>query len=358
MCVRIAAFTKYDRDAASTRQRFLQYAPALESAGMQVSHYPLLGNDYVRSLVSGGPVAWAPIVASYYTRFMQLLERPDCDLIWVYAEAFPSLPAAFERLLFRSGKPVVYDFDDAFFVTYDEHPSFWARRLLAGKLEPLIAGAAAVCCGNEHLQEYARRYNGRSMLLPTVVDTDDYRPAAKESGGGPVVGWIGSPSTWNEVRPLLPVIANVCRDHGARFRVVGAGNAAGSDSVDGMELVDWSEANEVAEVQQMDIGIMPLRDLSFQRGKSGYKLVQYMACGLPVIASPVGVNRQLVDEGRNGFLARSQGEWAQALRCLVTDPALRSSMGNSGRQKAEQDYSLRVHAPRLVELFRSVASSR
>lgn len=356
--MRIAAFTKYDRDAASTRQRFLQYVPALEAAGMEVTLYPLLGNDYVRSLASGEPVARRSIIASYFKRFMQLIDGPDCDLIWLYAEAFPFLPATFERLLFRTGKPVVYDFDDAFFVTYDEHSSFGVRRLLAGKLEPLVAGAAVVCCGNELLRDYAQRYNSRCMLLPTVVDTDVYRPAAKKSGGCPVIGWIGSPSTWHEVRPVLPIVARICSDYGARFHVVGAGSEARSDLFDGMELVDWTEASEVAEVQRMDIGIMPLRDLPFQRGKSGYKLVQFMACGLPVVASPVGVNRQMVEDGSNGFLATSPGQWADALIRLIEDPERRSLLGSAGRAMVERDYSLKIHAPRLVELFRSVTGPK
>jgi glycosyltransferase involved in cell wall biosynthesis len=351
--VRIAAFTKYDRDAASTRQRVLQYLPALEAAGFEVSHHPLLGNDYVRSLAGGPPAAPGPIVASYLKRFMQLVAGPECDLIWVYAEAFPYLPAWFERLLIRSGKPVIYDFDDAFFVPYDEHPDYWVRRMLAGKLEPLIAGADAVCCGNDYLLDYARRLNPHSMLLPTVVDTDIYQPVAKRDGQT-VIGWIGSPSTWNEVRPILPVVAELCRQQRLRFRVVGAGAAAQADQFEGMELVEWSEAREVAEVQAFDIGIMPLRDLPFQRGKSGYKIVQYMACGLPVVAAPVGVNTAMVDQGAIGFLAVTQREWADALTTLVDDVSLRKRMGAAGRDKAVLHYSLHAHAPRLVELFQSL----
>lgn len=325
---------------------------------MEVTTFPLLGNDYVRSLASGEPVDRGRIIASYFRRVRHLIEGPDCDVIWVYAEAFPFLPASFERLLFRTGKPVIYDFDDAFFVTYDDHPNFFVRSLLAEKLGPLIAGAAAVCCGNEFLRNYALRYNSNCMLLPTVVDTDVYRPAAKKSGGRPVIGWIGSPSTWDEVRLLLPVLAQICHDQGVRFRVVGAGSEARSDLFDAMELVDWTEADEVAQVQQMDIGIMPLRDLPFQRGKSGYKLVQYMACGLPVVASPVGVNGQLVEDGRNGILAATPAEWSEALVRLIEDPPLRAKLGDAGRDKVETGYSLSVQAPRLVELLRSVAGPR
>lgn len=333
----------------------LQFVPALASAGIQVSCHPLLGNDYVRSLASGERVAPGPILASYFKRMSQLIKGPDCDVIWVYAEAFPYLPAACERLLFRSRKPVVYDFDDAFYVTYDHHPNGWVRRMLSGKLEPLIAGAAAVCAGNHHLLDYARRLNPNCMLMPTVVDTTVYSPLTRRAGSSPVIGWIGSPSTWDEVRPLLPVISAICRDQGVRFRVVGAGVVAESDRFEGMELVEWTEASEVAELQQFDIGIMPLRDMPFQRGKSGYKLVQYMACGLPVVASPVGENRLLVKEGANGFLASSLQDWRDVLAQLVLDPSLRLSLGHEGRKKAEQEYSLQVHAPRLVELFRSLA---
>jgi glycosyltransferase involved in cell wall biosynthesis len=354
--VRIAAFTKYDRDAASTRQRILQYVPALRSAGMEVSFHPLLGNDYVRSLALDTPVSWPRIAKAYLNRFMQLLRGPECDLIWIYAEAFPFLPASLERLVLRSGKPVVYDFDDAFFVTYDQHPSPWVRRILAGKLEPLIAGAAAICCGNEYLREYALRLNPRSLWLPTTVDTTLYRPMPKPSGGECLIGWIGSPSTWEDVRPMLPAIAMACRDHRARFHVVGAGSKAQADWFEGMKLVDWSEASEVSEVQKMDIGIMPLRDLPFQRGKCGYKLIQYMACGLPVVAAPVGVNSDLVEEGKNGFLATSQEEWAGALSRLIGSSSLRSEFGLAGRRKVEENYSLAAHAPRLVALFSSLAT--
>ena len=356
--MRIAAFTKYDREAASTRQRVLQYVPALAAAGYELSHYPLLGNDYVRSLANGASVSPGSVGAAYLRRFSQLFAGPECDLVWVYAEAFPYLPAWFERLLLNTGKPVVYDFDDAFFVTYDEHPDYWVRRLLAGKLEPLIAGARAVCCGNSYLLDYAQRFNSQSMLLPTVVDTDIYVPITKRNSDPLVIGWIGSPSTWDEVRPVLPILERLCRDHGLRFRAVGAGIAVEADRFEGMELVEWSEATEVAEVQKFDIGIMPLRDLPFQRGKSGYKLVQYMACGLPVVASPVGVNNEMVVEGSNGFLAADQQDWTDTLTQLIEDASLRARMGEVGRRRAVHDYSLRAHAPRLVDLFRSLARPR
>ena len=355
--MRVAAFTRYDREAASTRQRILQYLPHLDRAGITVDVYPLLDDDYVRSLASGeAPSKWA-IAAAYARRLRQLLSGPSADLLWVYAELFPWLPAAFERLAFRSKKPLLYDFDDAFFHAYDDHPNPVVRALLGGKLVPLIEGAAAVCAGNPYLGDYAKRHNAATHILPTVVDIDRYRPAA-HSERPPTIGWIGSPSTWQFVRPILPLLSELCRDRGVRFLAVGAGFAAEADRFDGMTLEPWSEASEIASVQAMDIGIMPLPDAPWARGKCGYKLIQYMACGLPVVASPVGVNSEIVADGTNGFLASGLDQWRSALLQLIDDGDLRQRMGQEGRARVIADYSLQAHAPRLVEIMRRAMEGR
>ena len=149
--MRVIAFTKYDREAASIRQRLLQNLPHLASAGIEVEVQPLLDADYVRSLATD-KAASKPAIAAAYRPLRQLLARQDADLIWIYAELFPRFPAAFERLVFRSGKPVLYDFDDAFFRSYGDHDNPLARRMLGGKLKSLIRGAAPVCAGNDYFR--------------------------------------------------------------------------------------------------------------------------------------------------------------------------------------------------------------
>lgn len=350
--MRVAAFTKYDREAASTRQRLLQFLPSLERAGFEVNHLPLLDDDYVRALVSGRRASPIAIARAYGRRLGQLLASRDHDLIWIYAELFPWLPAVFEKLALRAGKPIIYDMDDAIFAPYEGKP------LLGGKLEPLLRGAAACTCGNDYLRDYASKFCGNAIVVPTVVDTASYQPVRKDPASAPTIGWIGSPSTWVNVQPFLPVIRQLCDARAARFLVVGAGSEANRHRFPGLELVEWSEAGEITEVQRMDIGIMPLLDRPFERGKSGYKLVQYMACGLPVVASPVGVNAQIVSDGDNGFLASSADEWLGALTKLLDDSALRERMGKAGRELAERSYSLASQAPRLVSLFKSVAAER
>jgi glycosyltransferase involved in cell wall biosynthesis len=355
--MRVIAYTKYDRAAASTRQRILQYAPYLQANGIDLEYRPLLPDSYVASLATGEPVSKAAIAANYAERLRDILRpRPRADLVWIYSELFPYLPAAIERLVFRSGVPVIYDWDDAFFTTYQQHRSGLAR-LLGTKFEQVLPRAAAMTCGNAYLRDYAARFCDRAEVFPTVVDTDQYRPARGAEERPLTIGWIGSPSSWSNVQPVLPLIAQFCVDHGARFRVVGAGTAARADCFEGLDLIDWSEDREIAEVQGFDIGIMPLNDGPFERGKSGYKLIQYMACEVPTIASPVGANRQIVDDGETGFLAKDPAGWRRALAALAADSALRSRIGANGRAKVEQYYSLRSQAPRLVELFRSVAQA-
>jgi glycosyltransferase involved in cell wall biosynthesis len=355
--VKVIAYTKYDREAASTRQRLLQYLPALADAGIAIEYRPLLGNDYVRSLATGERASRLAIARAFARRFHQLRQPHDADLIWIYAELFPWLPAAAERLAFRPGLPVIHDMDDAFFVPYDRSDHALVRRLLGGKLRPLIRGASACTCGNGYLADYARPLCPRTLVVPTVVDTASYVPAEQDPPRPLTIGWIGSPSTWPLVRSLLPLLEELCRTAAIRVKAVGAGAAARADGFPGLDLIDWSERTEVAEVQSMDIGIMPLVDSPFVRGKSGYKLIQYMACGMPVVATPIGVNAEIVDHGVSGYLASSPDEWRRALLGLIADAELRARMGAAGRQRAVERYSLASQAPRLVDLFRSVAAS-
>ncbi|MCW3797519.1 glycosyltransferase family 4 protein [Sphingomonas sp. BN140010] len=353
--MKVIAYTKYDREAASTRQRLLQYLPAFTKAGIEVEYRPLLGDDYVRSLATGERPDRKAIARAYARRWRQLHSFHDADIVWVYAELFPWLPASGERLAFRPGLPVVYDMDDAFFVPYDANPRAAVRHLLAGKLRPLIGGAAACTCGNNYLADYAKPLCDRTLVVPTVVDTDRYVAADRSCAQPLTVGWIGSPSTFAQLGPVLPLLADLGGQGKAAIKIVGAGARAASQGFPGLSLIRWEEATEVAEVQSMDIGIMPLTDDAFVRGKSGYKLIQYMACGLPVIASPVGVNREIVQHGVTGYLASTVEDWREALQQLIHNPDLRCRMGAAGRRRAVERYSLSSQAPRLIELFHSLA---
>jgi glycosyltransferase involved in cell wall biosynthesis len=351
--MRILALTKYSELAASTRQRFAQFAPYLRENGIDLEIAPLLPDAHLKAL-SGERGGRRGLPAAYFKRLATLVTRRDFDLLWVQYELFPYFPGWMERLAALPGVPIVCDYDDAIFHMYDDHPGRFRRRMLGGKLEPLLARSAAAVCGNQYLQDYASRFCPRTMLVPTVVDATAYvpPPPGQQRVGGPRVGWLGSPSTWVNVEPVLESVLGALAPFGGRFRAIGAGKSAAPRP--GVEFIDWDRASEIAELQQLDVGIMPLIDRPFQRGKCGYKLIQYMACGVPVVASPVGVNREIVVHGENGFLASTEAEWRDAIRRLLADPPLRQLMGAAGRRRVEELYSLQVQQPRLLDLFRSV----
>jgi glycosyltransferase involved in cell wall biosynthesis len=354
--MRVVAFTKYDRESATTRQRFLQFAPHFEAAGIDFYYQPLLQQGYVRSLTTGEPWSKAAVARSYASRVIELIRGPRADILWVSSEFFPYLPSAFEKLALRAGIPVVVDWDDANFVKYNDSANRTVRKALAGKLERLVASAAAATCGNRFLRDYAAEFCARSVTVPTVVDAEVYRPSPHDHEQL-IIGWIGSPSTWHNVQPILPVLREVCSTGKARFRAVGTGVAAERDAFEGLDLVPWSEETEVAEVQGFDIGIMPLIDAPFERGKCAYKLIQYMGCGVPAVASPVGANCEVLT-AQSGLFATSQREWAEALGRLIADPALRRSMGAAGRERVAESFSLQAHAPRLIALFEELRRPR
>ena len=350
--MRILALTKYGAQAASTRQRFLQYRPFLALQGISLDVHPLVGDDEVARILRGDRARPMAAAAGYLRRARLLRRAGEYDLVWIAYETFPYLPGLFERLAFRSGRPVVVDFDDAIFHQYDRHRNRLVRALLRTKLSPLLARAALVTCGNDYLRDYAERHGARALVIPTVVDTDLYRPAAKPPGAGVVGGWIGSPSTWGGAKASALVVAHEAARAGGNFLAIGGGRHA--QGLADITARDWREEREIADLQEMDFGVMPVPDESWARGKCGYKLIQYMACGLPVIASPVGVNREIVIDGENGFLASDEAQWRAATARLLADRDLRAQMGARGRTRVIDHYSLAVQAPRLLQAFQSL----
>lgn len=352
--LRLLAYTRYGALGASSRVRLLHFIPALRDAGIEVTVRPLLSDDYLRHKYAGRGVT-GEIVAAYARRAFQLAQTPNADVVWIEKELWPWAPAWLERGAWH-GKPVVLDYDDAVFHNYDLHRLAAVRALYGGKIDALMKRASLVTAGSGYLAGRARSAGAtRVEWLPTVVDTARYRvaPAKPHDDGRPlVIGWIGSPATIGYVRALAEPLAALARQRRIVLRLIGAKLDLPGVPV---EFVPWAEDREVEAIATFDVGVMPLPDSPWERGKCGYKLVQYMACGLPVVASPVGANMQIVLPGETGFLAANDAEWLSALTRLVDDAALRQRLGAAGRARAEAHYSLHAAAPRLAAWLHGLA---
>lgn len=355
--MRCLILSRYASRGASSRVRFLQYLDYFCANGLEVKVAPLFSDSYVSAMYNGNRRVFE-IVSCCWNRLKYVLSARCYDVVMLEKEVLPYIPAVFERLLGRMGVPYLVDYDDALFHLYDTHKKFFVRLFLGKKIDAVMRCAAVVVAGNDYLAERARNAGAaRVEVIPSVVDTDCYRPREGPENEIPVVGWIGTPKTSHYLRPLLPVFEALQREMPVRFVAVGAreGDFTGTP----VQVWPWSEETEVDSIQRFDIGIMPLEDSPWSRGKCGYKLIQYMACGLPVVASPVGVNRQIVIEGENGVLAETADEWQRALEALlVLGPRGRRAMGSVGRKRVENWYSLRVQAPRFLAALREAERSR
>jgi len=227
------------------------------------------------------------------------------------------------------------------------------------RVAEILSLSRRVTVGNEFLASYARRFNPNVTVIPTAVDTDRFVPRPDllpAAGRTLVVGWIGSPTTFRYLESIKDVLAAVSAKHPFTLKVSGAGRPVNFPGVD-VQVVPWSMADEVSLFNTCDIGVYPLTDDDWSRGKCGFKAIQCMACGVPVVAASVGVNREIITDGVNSFLATTPSEWVAKLGQLLSDPALRASMAAAGRRTIEARYSLRVTAPQLAAVFASAAAS-
>lgn len=349
--VKVLALTRYGHLGASSRVRFLQYLPWLQQAGVQVTVQALLSDEHLQMRYRRGAYGLWPLLRAYAARCSVMLQRGRYDVVWIEKEALPWFPTWFEQLLLR-GKRYVLDFDDAIFHNYDQHRSPLLRYFFGRRVDRLMAGAGMVVAGNDYLADRAFAAGAFHVeVVPTVIDLVLY--AAKQAYAittQPRIVWIGSPSTVQYLVELAKPLAALAERLPFTLRVIGGGslNIPGVD----VEIVRWSADTEGAAISECDVGIMPLRDTPWERGKCAYKLIQYMASGLPTVASPIGANCAVVVDGETGFFADSADAWLGKMQLLLCDAALRQRFGRAGRMRVEAKYCLQQTAPNLLRILR------
>jgi glycosyltransferase involved in cell wall biosynthesis len=345
----ILLLSRYERMGPSSRVRHYNYVPALERAGFDVTISPLLDSDYLKRLYSGERQSPRAMLKAYWRRLCQLRTARQFDLIWIEKEVLPWMPAALERSLF-GGRPVVIDFDDAWYLRYASHRNWLVRAALGRKFDGLVSHAKTVTAGNPTLMKWALGAHAPHVVqIPSVVDVDRY-PVLPLPAGPFTIGWIGTPSNSPNLARISEPLRHLQRVCGARLRVIGADQF----NIPGLEIdhVAWREETEAMELAACHVGITPLLDGAWERGKCGYKSIQYMAAGRPVVASPVGANSSIIEAGKTGFFAGCPEDWISALTGLAADRERNRKLGLAARQRAETKYSLQSSAATLIEVLK------
>lgn len=346
----VLVLTKYGGLGASSRLRFLQYLPWMEQSNVEVNVQALISDELLLMRYQRGAYGLWPLLKAYADRIKILYQGRLFDVVWIEKEALPWFPFWLELWLLRR-VPYVLDFDDAIFHSYDMHRSAWVRIIYGRRIDRLMEGAQLVIAGNQYLADRAVAAGARRVeLMPTVVDLARYPVKSVASiATKPRVVWIGSPSTVQYLQELAVPLGKLSKRQAFTLRVIGGGNIS-MQGVD-VELVDWTAETEARAIVECDVGIMPLRDTPWEQGKCAYKLIQYMACGLPTVASPIGVNRDVIIDGETGFFADADSAWMEKIELLLRDAGLRQRLGLAGRARVEAKYCLQQTGPQLAHLL-------
>lgn len=350
---RVLYFTKYSRLGASSRMRSFQYFPYLAANGIDVTARPLFGDNYLKGLYNGNS-SLLLIVKAYLMRLLMLFTVFKYDKVVIEKELFPYLPAWAEWCLKIFSIKYIVDYDDAIFHNYDLNPRPLFRDLMGDKIDKVMRYSHVVIAGNSYLAARAVKAGAKNVnVLPTVIDLSRYALKEHTEHKPVVIGWIGTKSTFEKhFTSIKGLITQVLEKYDVVFHVVGVTDDLGLGNK--VKYFDWTEETEVGLILNFDIGIMPLKDSEWEKGKCAYKLIQYMGCGLPVIASPVGMNNEVVIEGENGFLASDEKDWLTAIEKYITALNIRKEHGFAGRKLVTEKYCLEVTQDWLLKILQYV----
>lgn len=348
--------SQYSPVAASSRTRVFQYLPILKAQGIATHVETVIPDTLLAALSRPGLVSRLAYYARSFFRTLVVALRVCAragryDAIVIQKVLFPGFLTRFLR---RHRDKVVFDFDDAIFTIQDPEAN-WLQRLQARRRAANLPRALS-CAGhaiveNDYTRAYADRYCQSVTIITGPIDTERYHPKSDEGRSGLLLGWIGSPTTTQYLEVIRPALERLGRHRdGLTLRLIGAG-PFGIDAVR-VEHVAWALDTEVEALGVCDIGLMPLPGNPWTEGKGGYKILQYSALGLPVVASPVGINQELVLDGETGFLVEETDDWVSKLDRLLDDGCLRRRLGDAGRSYVEERYSLSSAGRQFTSLLR------
>jgi glycosyltransferase involved in cell wall biosynthesis len=360
----VLALASYPEEAAATRYRLSQFVEPMAARGIRLEVRPFLTSDTFARMYRSSE--WAATMAGALRvlprRIADIGRARSADVVFVQREAMMFGPPLVETLAARAGRvPLVLDLDDPTYISYVSPTYGRVAQLLKwpSKTDALIRSARLVTCGNAVIADHVRALGTRALLVPTVVDTKRFCPRAERPAGAgpPVLGWVGTHSTFPFLASLAPVLEELARRHRFRLRIVGSGQRGFDVHGVETEVLDWDLHREVEDFQSIDIGLYPIAENEWSRGKSALKSVQYLAVGVPFVVSPVGAAADIGVAGATHLAARSHEEWLDALGRLIAEPALRQTLGEAGRRYAVEHFDVEPMADRLASAFFEVSGA-
>ncbi len=361
--MRVFGICSYPVEAAATRYRLQQFVEPLREQGVHLSISPFLSSELFKmQYAPGSTVSKAVRLAgAVFRRAFDLSVFRGQDILYVQREAMIFGPAVFEWIYQKIGRlPLVLDLDDATYLVYDSPTYGKLGRFLKffGKTDRLIKRADVVVCGNRFIAEYVESKGARSVVIPTVVDTALFSPVERKNDV-PVIGWIGTHSTFPMLRSIIPVLEKLAEKHDFVLRIIGSGLETIESKGLTIENLRWELAREVSDFQNLDIGLYPVfpapnAPKEWNLGKSGFKAIQYLAVGVPFVMSPVGICAEIGIDGETHFNAGNDSDWFDALDRLLSSEALRIEMGAKGRNFSLRNFAVEAQTAKLIETFRSV----
>ncbi|WBA41984.1 glycosyltransferase family 4 protein [Hymenobacter canadensis] len=341
--------------APSQRFRFEQYLPLLTQAGHSYRLAPFISEDTWAILYKPGQAVAKSvgILAGFLRRFILLLSVSAYDYVFIHREASPIGPPVFEWLIAKVlGKKIIYDFDDAIWIPNTSE----ANKVVAGvkwhhKVGSICRWAYKISCGNVYLRDYARQFNPNAVVNPTTIDTVNLhnRVRDQKAPGRLVIGWTGTHSTLKYLEQVVPVLAELEQQYDFEFRVIS--NQPPELPLRSLNFQPWRKDTEIEDLAGLHIGLMPLEDDPWAKGKCAFKALQYMALGIPALVSPVGMNTEVVQPGVNGYVCTTAADWRQALETLMQDPELRIKLGEQARATIVERYSVMANEQNFLNLF-------
>jgi glycosyltransferase involved in cell wall biosynthesis len=344
-----------EKVAPGQRFRIEAYKNLLMREGFDISFSPFMSSKGSEVVYKKGYVFTKirATIGGFVRRFMLLHSVRHFTVVFIYREITPIGPAFFEWLITKVYKKrVIYDFDDAIWLYFEQTESSFFTKIIKNKskVKQIISWSSKISCGNEFLCNYARQFNKNVFYNPTCVDTENrYIPSKKKDNNQITIGWTGSFSTLNYIKNLEPVLRKLEKKY--EFCLLIICNKKIDFALKSYEYIEWNEQNEIQDLSKIDIGLMPLENEIWSEGKCGFKLIQYMALEIPAVASPVGVNKKLLQNEDAGFLCSSEEQWYLALEKLINDQSLRERMGKNGRLIVSKQYSVKSNAENFLNLF-------